>query len=184
MLKSLLDLLRKVSLQKQFFHCFSHWCPDIFAVSTWQCSLTANSYFDLEFQFTPISNSNKDPYSRYSTGGRFLSGVNSSATNHEQSTLSQSYPSLSYWENLVGRCGGVITGWLQGEAEVSGVLPQAGTIGRRMVNQSWVCSVRALPGWRLGFWRIPVSSRSLQGAVLKKLTENNVHWWHFLWSVC
>lgn len=101
MLKSLLDLLRKVSLQKQFFHCFSHWCPDIFAVSTWQCSLTANSYFDLEFQFTPISNSNKDPYSRYSTGGRFLSGVNSSATNHEQSTLSQIYPSLSYRENLV-----------------------------------------------------------------------------------
>lgn len=101
MLKSLLDLWRKASLQKQFFHCFSHWCPDIFAVSTWQCSLTANSYFDLEFQFTPISNSNKDPYSRYSTGGRFLSGVNSSATNHEQSTLSQIYPSLSYRENLV-----------------------------------------------------------------------------------
>ena len=41
-IKSPLDPGRNVSLQKQLFHCFSCWWPDIFAMSIWQYSPMAN----------------------------------------------------------------------------------------------------------------------------------------------
>lgn len=180
MLKALLDPRRKVLLQKQLFR-YWYFCNEHLAIFFYSelisCSrnLVYHPLVTITKFLIPETLQVEDSFTAFNS--RFCL----------QPRTTQIFPkrslSISLGASQWRGCSGAIACWLQGEVTVSPFPKLAPGEATWLINLGSALGELHL-GCLLVLQIIPVSSRSFWGAVLKNLTENNMHWWHFLWSVC
>lgn len=144
-LRSLLDLGRKASLQKQLFYYFHHWWPASVVRNIWHIVLQGMTILPQKFSLSLIATIIKILLSDTLQVGDPLTALNSFFCFQPGTTQIFPKPCLSiFWGNLGGE--GAVGLLLAGPR----VLPHVATRGRSTVNWPWIGSVLAPPGMAAG----------------------------------